>query len=94
MRYALLFLSFTSLLLPQVATCEISSATDKVVAKFMELDYDAYGSVSLEEYELMVLDRMGERFSQMDTDGDGEVTEEEYRNFWTEQKSQYYRPRR
>jgi len=51
-------------------------------------------SVSLEEYQIMVLERMNERFKLMDADGDGEVTEEEYRTFWTEQKSQYYRPRR
>jgi len=94
MRLPLLFLAFSSFLLPQVATCEISSATDKIVAEFMELDIDEYGSVSYEEYELMVLDRLGDRFIQMDADGDEEVTEEEYRNFWTEQKSQFYRPRR
>ncbi|MDX8380590.1 MAG: hypothetical protein R8M14_00595 [Ghiorsea sp.] len=51
-------------------------------------------SVSLEEYQTMVLERMNERFKLMDADEDGEVTEEEYRKFWTEQKSQYYRPRR
>ncbi|MDX8387931.1 MAG: thymidylate synthase [Ghiorsea sp.] len=94
MRFTLVLLGFFTFLLPQVATCEIASATDKVVEKFMELDFDASETVSLEEYELMVMERLGERFTQMDANSDYEISEPEYRKFWTQQKAQYYRPRR
>jgi len=94
MRFTLFFLAFLGLMMPQLATSEVLSTTDKVVEKFMELDFDESEGVSWDEYELMVMGRMGDRFNLMDADEDGEISEEEYRTFWTETKSQYYRPRR
>ncbi len=94
MRFTLFFLAFLGLMMPQLATSEVLSATDKVVEKFMELDFDESEGVSWDEYELMVMGRMGDRFNLMDANEDGEISEEEYRTFWTETKSQYYRPRR
>jgi hypothetical protein len=94
MRFTLFFLIFMGMMMPQAATSEILSATDKIVKKFMQLDFDESEGVSFEEYELMVLQRMGERFYKMDTNGDDEVSAEEYRAFWKAKKAQYYRPRR
>lgn len=94
MRFTLFFLAFLGVMMPQLATSEVLSATDKVVEKFMELDFDESEGVSWDEYELMVMGRMGDRFNLMDANEDGEISEEEYRTFWTETKSQYYRPRR
>jgi Ca2+-binding EF-hand superfamily protein len=94
MRFPLFLLVLSSFLVPHVATAEITSTTDKVVEKFMALDFDESETVSFDEYELMVMERLGERFNQMDADEDNEISEEEYRIFWVEQKSQYYRPRR
>ncbi|MDQ7059181.1 MAG: thymidylate synthase [Ghiorsea sp.] len=94
MRFALFLLVFSWLAIPQIASAKILSATDKVVEKFMALDFDESEGVSWDEYELMVMGRMGDRFNLMDANEDGEISEEEYRTFWTKQKSQYYRPRR
>lgn len=68
--------------------------TDKVVARFMELDADQNLGVSFEEYMAMVRARAGERFKAMDADGDGEVSEEEFRAFWQARKARWYRLRR
>ncbi|OIQ00141.1 MAG: hypothetical protein AUK35_03105 [Zetaproteobacteria bacterium CG2_30_46_52] len=92
MRFITFALSFALVLLPTLASSEILSTTDKVVAKFMQLDTDESLTVSFEEYEQLVLLRMGERFTAMDTNEDNEISEEEYRAFWTNQKAQYYRP--
>jgi len=70
------------------------SATDKVVARFMELDTDASGGVSYEEYMTMVRERIVARYAAMDTDDDGEVTNEEYRTFWKLRMAQWYRLKR
>jgi len=86
--------SLFALLLPQITAAEILTATDKVVERFMELDLDESESVSFEEYQTMVLQRLDTRFTQMDGDADGEVSDEEYRQFWVDTKSQHYRPRR
>jgi Ca2+-binding EF-hand superfamily protein len=94
MRFTLFFLAIIGIMMPQTATSEILSATDKIVEKFMELDFDESGGVSLEEYKTMVLQRMNERFHEMDTNNDDEVSAEEYRAFWKAKKAQYYRPRR
>ncbi len=94
MRFPLFLITLMLLLLPRAAAAEVLSATDKVVESFMELDFDESGTVSFDEYELMVMQRLGDRFIAMDADGDEEISEEEYRKFWIEQKSQYYRPRR
>ncbi|MDQ6983912.1 MAG: thymidylate synthase [Ghiorsea sp.] len=94
MRFTLFFLAFLGLMMPQLAISEVLSTTDKVVEKFMELDFDESEGVSWDEYELMVMGRMGDRFNLMDANEDGEISEEEYRTFWTKTKSQYYRPRR
>ena len=94
MRFTLFFLAFMGMMMLQTATSEILSTTDKIVEKFMELDFDESEGVSLEEYEMMVLQRMGERFYEMDTNDDDEVSAEEYRAFWKAKKAQYYRPRR
>ncbi len=94
MRLPLFSLAFIALLLPQTATSEILSATDKVIQTFMELDLDESETVSFEEYETMVKQRLSERFAEMDSNQDNEISEEEYRNFWVTRKSQYYRPRR
>jgi len=94
MRFPLFITAIMILFMPQIVAAEITSATDKVVEKFMALDLDETLTVSFEEYEAMVLERMGERFTLMDTNEDNEISEEEYRTFWTQQKAQYYRPRR
>ena len=94
MRLLMFFIASLTFFSPQIASAEILSTTDKVVDKFMALDLDETESVSLEEYQTMVMERMQERFTLMDANEDGEVSEDEYRTFWTETKSQYYRPRR
>jgi len=70
------------------------SATDKVIARFMELDTDVSGGVSYEEYMSMVRERTVARYAAMDADDDGEVTAEEYRNFWKLRMAQWYRLKR
>jgi len=70
------------------------TATDKIVARFMELDLDKTESVSMPEYMLMVQERAEARFALMDENKDGEVSADEYRQFWQAQKSQYYRLKR
>jgi len=70
------------------------TATDKVVARFMELDTDVSGGVSYEEYMTMVRERIVARYAAMDTDDDGEVTDEEYRTFWKLRMAQWYRLKR
>lgn len=70
------------------------SATDKIVAKFMDLDADTSEAVSFEEYKIMVDLRAQQRFEQMDANADGEVTADEYRDFWRQNKSQWYRLKR
>jgi len=70
------------------------TATDKIVARFMELDLDTTESVSMPEYMLMVQERAEARFALMDENQDGEVNADEYRQFWRTQKSQYYRLKR
>jgi len=70
------------------------TATDKIVDRFMELDFDETEGVSLGEYLLMVQERAEARFTLMDKNQDGEVDADEYRKFWQAQKSQYYRLKR
>jgi len=70
------------------------SATDKIVARFMELDTDASGGVSYEEYMAMVRERIVARYAAMDTNDDGEVSDEEYRTFWKLRMAQWYRLKR
>jgi len=70
------------------------TATDKIVARFMELDTDVTEGVSFEEYMFMVRERTEARFALMDENQDGEVSADEYRQFWQAQKSQYYRLKR
>ena len=70
------------------------TATDKIVARFMELDTDETQGVSYQEYEAMVLERTKARFALMDQNHDGEVSAGEYRSFWKSQKAQYYRLKR
>ncbi|MDQ6988738.1 MAG: thymidylate synthase [Mariprofundaceae bacterium] len=82
------------LLMPAFVSAAAITATDKVVERFMELDYNQSETVSLDEYKSMVMGRMKKRFAQMDKNRDGQVSEDEYRKFWLQQKSQYYRPRR
>lgn len=94
MRFSLILISFLALLLPYNAIAEVSSMTDKVVSKFMNLDSNGSGTVSISEYQSMVLKRMRQRFRQMDANRDGQISEQEYRNFWVKTKSNYYRPRR
>jgi len=94
MRFLLCILSFLSLFFAQQGYAEVLTATDKVVEKFMELDTDDSESVSFAEYKTMVNERLEQRFQKMDRDRNGNVSEDEYRNFWTQQKSTYYRPRR
>lgn len=89
----------TMLLVSGNASAEgkIETATDKVVAKFMELNTDPYAeppTVDFEEYMNMVNERAANRFYAMDKDQDGEVTEEEYREFWSREKAKYYRLKR
>ena len=70
------------------------TATDKIVARFMELDTDETLGVSYQEYEAMVLARAKARFALMDQNHDGEVDADEYRSFWKSQKARYYRLKR
>ena len=94
MRLLMFFIASLTFFSPQIASAEILSATDKIVEKFMDLDFDESEGVSFEEYEVMVLQRMSERFYEMDANNDKEVSAKEYRAFWKAKKSQYYRPRR
>lgn len=94
MRLLMFFIACLTFFSPQIASAKILSATDKIVEKFMELDFDESEGVSFEEYEVMVLQRMSVRFYEMDANHDDEVSAEEYRAFWKAKKSQYYRPRR
>ncbi|MDX8383643.1 MAG: thymidylate synthase [Ghiorsea sp.] len=94
MRAALYILALLLCLPSQQVSAEVLTATDKVVEKFMQLDTDESESVSYREYKSMVLERLEQRFEQMDTNKDSSISEDEYRNFWTKQKSQYYRPKR
>jgi len=70
------------------------SQTDKIVDTFMQLDTDESKSVSVEEYLIMVQQRVEARFTAMDADGDGEVSEEEYRSFWKSRMAKWYRLKR
>ena len=70
------------------------SQTDKIVDTFMELDTDESKSVSVEEYLIMVQQRVEARFTAMDANGDGEVSEEEYRSFWKSRMAKWYRLKR
>ena len=72
-------------------SAEPLTATDKIVAAFMELDSDQSEAVSFDEYLLMVQERAQMRFVEMDADGDQQVSAEEYRQFWTTQKAKWYR---
>ena len=71
-----------------------TSATDKIVARFMGLDTDMSAGVSFEEYMAMVKKRAEARYAAMDTNRDDEVTAEEYRNFWKKRMAQWYRLKR
>jgi len=68
--------------------------TDRIVARFMALDADESGGVSLDEYMAMVQQRAEARYRAMDANGDGEVTDEEYRAFWKQRMAKWYRLRR
>lgn len=70
------------------------STTDKIVARFMALDTDVSGGVSLEEYMNMVQTRATARYATMDLNHDGEVTNEEYHKFWKLRMAQWYRLKR
>ncbi len=100
MRTPTISLIFLSLLCCNIAWADDEAsngprtATDKIVARFMELDSDTTQSVSFAEYMAMVRQRAKARFASMDRNHDGEVTAEEYRAFWKAQKSQYYRLKR
>ncbi len=72
----------------------ILTPTDKVVARFMKLDTDASGGVSLDEYMAMVRKHAEARYAAMDTNGDGEVTDKEYRAFWKSRMAHWYRLKR
>jgi len=71
-----------------------TSATDKIVARFMELDTDMSAGVSFQEYMAMVQKRAEARYAGMDANRDGEVTDEEYRKFWKLRMAQWYRLKR
>jgi len=70
------------------------SQTDKIVEKFMELDTDESKSVSVQEYLIMVQQRVEARFAAMDANADGEVSEDEYRIFWKSRMAKWYRLKR
>ncbi len=70
------------------------SATDRIVARFMALDTDTSGSVSLDEYMAMVQQRAMARYQAMDSNGDGEVSDKEYRAFWKSRLAHWYRLKR
>ena len=74
-----------------MAWAEPSSSTDKIVSAFMELDADSNDGVSYKEYMAMVQQRASTRFVEMDANRDKEVSAEEYREFWRQQKAQWYR---
>ncbi|OIO68653.1 MAG: hypothetical protein COW19_02575 [Zetaproteobacteria bacterium CG12_big_fil_rev_8_21_14_0_65_55_1124] len=78
----------------EVQTGGPKTATDKIVEKFMALDTDESRSVSVEEYLIMVQQRVEARFKAMDADGNGEVTEDEYRAFWKTRMAKWYRLKR
>lgn len=70
------------------------SSTDKIVDKFMLLDTNASKAVSMQEYLIMVQQRVQKRFDAMDANRDGEVSEDEYRTFWKSRMARWYRLQR
>jgi len=70
------------------------SPTDKIVDTFMLLDTDESKTVSMQEYLIMVQQRVQARFEAMDTNRDGEISEDEYRTFWKSRMAKWYRLQR
>jgi len=66
------------------------TATDKIVEKFMLLDTDESKSVSMQEYLVMVQQRVQARFEAMDANHNGEISEDEYRTFWKTRMTKWY----
>lgn len=67
------------------------TVSDRIVQRFMALDEDESGSVTLDEYMGMVADRAEQRFNAMDSNHDEAVDEKERANYWRKQQSKWYR---
>ncbi len=67
------------------------TVSDRIVERFMALDEDKSGTVSLDEYLAMVVDRAEQRFNAMDRNHDDEVTPEERADYWRKQQAKWYR---
>jgi len=68
-----------------------STVSDRIVQRFMALDEDESGTVTLDEYMGMVADRAEQRFNAMDRNHDQAVDEAERANYWRKQQSKWYR---
>ncbi|RMH50350.1 MAG: thymidylate synthase [Zetaproteobacteria bacterium] len=77
--------------LPPAPAGAAPGVRDRIVARFMELDTDHSGAVSLDEYMAMVAQRAEERFRAMDTNHDGVVDPEERAAFWRREQARWYR---
>jgi len=67
------------------------TVSDRIVQRFMALDEDKSGAVTLDEYMVMVTDRAQQRFNAMDSNHDEAVDEKERADYWRKQQSKWYR---
>ncbi|MDQ6965229.1 MAG: thymidylate synthase [Mariprofundales bacterium] len=67
------------------------TVSDRIVQRFMTLDEDSSGTVTLDEYMGMVADRAEQRFNAMDRNHDGAVDEHERALYWRKQQAKWYR---
>ena len=81
----------TALLLATPAAHAAPTVSDRIVERFMALDEDESGTVTLDEYMGMVADRAEQRFNAMDSNHDEEVTPEERADYWRKQQAKWYR---
>ena len=67
------------------------TVSDRIVERFMALDEDESGTVSIDEYLAMVVERAEQRFNAMDSNHDEEITPEERADYWRKQQAKWYR---
>ncbi|MDQ6950365.1 MAG: thymidylate synthase [Mariprofundales bacterium] len=67
------------------------TVSDRIVSRFMHLDSDQSGRVSLDEYMIMVTRRAHQRFRSMDRNHDGEISPDERAAFWKREQDRWYR---
>ncbi len=87
---AILLLFTAVTLLPQTGTAA-STVSERIVERFMQLDEDQSGAVTLDEYMTMVAERAEARFNDMDRNHDGAVDARERASYWRKQQAKWYR---